>query len=245
MIKLNHRHSVPDNIDKVLWRYIKIQKLELILKKQALFFPRSDLLGDEHEGSYSRPSIEYRKIFYEGATQHFLEEGLPEDNKDWRLFTFISCWHVDENESYAMWKLYSNKNKAIAIKSTIFLLKKAILDTEHEFCFFPVNYIDYEKDYIPESNAFSPFFYKRDIYMHEREFRILTDEVEKINDYRTNKCRPKKGLYIKIDVNTLINAIVVSPYSSDQYNNDARALLEKYNLSHKLMKSKIPRTPQF
>lgn len=245
MIKLNRRYSLPDNIDRVIWRYIKIQRLDSILKKQALFFSRSDLLGDEHEGSYSRPSIEYRKIFYEGATQHYLEKGLPETNKDWGLFTFISCWHVNENESYAMWKLYSNKNKAIAIKSSIFLLRKAILDTEHEFCFFPVNYIDYEKDYISQLNTFSPFFYKRDIYSHEREFRILTDEVEKINDYRTNKCRPKKGLDIKIDFNTLINAIVVSPYGSDQSNNDVRVLLEKYNLSHKLMKSKIPRTPQF
>lgn len=136
-------------------------------------------MGDEHEGSYSRPSIEYRKIFYEGATQHYLKEGLPEMNKDWRLFTFINCWHVNENESDTMWRLYSNKNKTIAIKSSILLLKKAILDTKHEFCFFPVNYIDYEKDYISQSNAFSPFFYKRSIYSHEKEFRLLIDEVEK------------------------------------------------------------------
>lgn len=59
------------------------------------------------------------------------------------------------------------------------------------------------------------------------------------------KLRPKRGLDIKIDVNTLINTIVISPYCNDQFNNEVRELLNKYNLSHRLMRSEIPRIPQF
>ena len=36
--------------------------------------------------------------------------------------TFVSCWHINGNESDAMWKIYSNK-KGIAIKTTIDKLK--------------------------------------------------------------------------------------------------------------------------
>lgn len=245
MIKQHKDFTIPDNIDRVIWRYLSIKKLKSLLELNSLYFARADLLGDEHEGSYSSPTIKRRETFYEGATDHFIQKGLPEMNKNWRLCTYINCWHVNTDESIAMWKLYSKGTKSLVIKSTISSLKKSIQDSEREFLLKPISYVDYEQDYISEANAFSPFFFKQKAYEHEREFRIITDELDKIGQIATGKIQPKKGLFIKIQPNILIDKLIVSPFSNSAYVEEVTALLKKYNLLNKLTNSTLSRSPTF
>lgn len=236
---------IPDNIDAPIWRYLSLEKLKFLLENNALYFTRADLLGDSHEGSYSEPTIKRRPIFYEGAKEHFIKKGLPDIHKMWRLCTYINCWHVNKGESIAMWKLYSKENKNIAIYSSISLLKKSVLDAQKEFCLGFVNYIDYENDYMTEANAFASFFFKRKIYEHEKEFRILTDELEKFNKVSEGEIEPLKGLLIPIDIKLLINKIVISPFSDVDFEHEVTTLLKKYNLLNKLINSLISREPKF
>jgi hypothetical protein len=57
----------------------------------------------------------------------------------------VSCWHMNDYESKAMWKLYANKG--IAIESTIGQFKSSFLreSGENKIYVFPVRYEDFEK----------------------------------------------------------------------------------------------------
>ena len=54
----------PKNENAKIWRYMDFTKLVSLLEKRALFFCRSDKLGDPFEGSYSQANIKLRPTVY-------------------------------------------------------------------------------------------------------------------------------------------------------------------------------------
>ena len=46
--------------------------------------------------------------------------------KDLRRFTLVNCWHENQDESDAMWKLYSGVEDGIAIKTDFQSLSKSL-----------------------------------------------------------------------------------------------------------------------
>ena len=62
--------------EAILWRYIDMTKFLSLLHSKALFFVRSDKLGDPFEGSFSRVNIDLRPHLYgfdvnPNAEKHF------------------------------------------------------------------------------------------------------------------------------------------------------------------------------
>ena len=111
--EINHPvFEAPLDINVKIWRYIDFTKFVSLLDTKALFFTRADMLGDPYEGSTSYfnkanwPIIYKDKILIESlhsATSH---------NAWKRQWTFVNCWHMNEIESAAMWKLYAQTNEA-------------------------------------------------------------------------------------------------------------------------------------
>src|SRR3989344_7084479 len=130
MIKQHLRYNIPDDINAKLWRYLELSKLEILLKSKTLYFCRSDLFEDQHEGTYTKNALEYRKYFYAEASDNWLNNTMPHINLNWKKCTFISCWHVNNNEDVNMWRAYSKEGKLIVIESTILKLKNSISDIE-------------------------------------------------------------------------------------------------------------------
>lgn len=46
----------PDNSDIPIWRYVDFAKYVSFVDSKSLFFPRSDMLDDPYEGTYSQPT---------------------------------------------------------------------------------------------------------------------------------------------------------------------------------------------
>jgi len=238
-------YYIPPFIDAPLRRYMSLDKLDSVLSTNSLYFCRAGLLGDTYEGSTTMPSIKYRPKFYEGATQHYVEEGIPEIQKAWRQCTYVSCWHNNLNESALMWRTYGENNKAISVQTTLKKLQDSILDFDREYIFVPINYIDYEKDYISVGNAFEPFRHKQKAYDSEREFRVIIDNLEIINEMFQKKVIPPEGFFINVNVKTLIESIIISPYSSSSFKNEVIRLLTDYNLNDRLSQSRKSTEPNF
>jgi hypothetical protein len=57
----------------------------------------------------------------------------------------ITCWHKNEFESEAMWKLYAASGDGIAIESTESQLHEAISERE-SLVIGEVRYVDFEND---------------------------------------------------------------------------------------------------
>jgi len=124
----------------------------------------------------------------------------------------ISCWHQNEHESEAMWKLYSASGQGIAIESTDVKLKKAITDTKG-LIIDKVRYMDFDNDPIEKGHRHYRLFLKRKSFDHERELRatVLLPEVG-------------KGVYVPCDLDILISSIHLSPFVPEYFKIVVQAL---------------------
>jgi hypothetical protein len=123
------------------------------------FFPRAPLLGDPFEGSSTKPMVAARRYIMENRASDPALAGfknLPDSFfSTWgdafkRMVQknyLVSCWHMNEHESAAMWSLYLRSNEGVCIQSTYRRLRSGLPK-----CVFigEVNYIDYQtRDSLP------------------------------------------------------------------------------------------------
>jgi hypothetical protein len=166
----------PPDRTATIWRYMDLAKFASLLENRALFFCRSDLFDDRFEGSYPKG------VAVEAALPQMIADmagdptlpkriGKVKEMSSWRKqfreSVLVSCWHINEHESAAMWKLYLQSNKGISIKSSVRRLIDSIQCAEEVYV-GAVQYRDYEVAGFPSMNVFHPFISKRKSFGHER-----------------------------------------------------------------------------
>lgn len=147
------------------------------LESRALYFCRSDLLGDPFEGSYSRANITGRQRLqvHGEKVAAFIGNTVSRMTIGFRRVTYVNCWHMNELESAAMWGIYAPRHGAIALESSYSRLFAQLPDHAHVGV---VSYRDYERDLIPEGNLFYPLLHKRKSFEHEQEVRAMFHEMK-------------------------------------------------------------------
>ena len=167
--------------DTVLWRYMDLSKLLDILVNKTLVFPRFDKFEDPYEG-FANNYLELTKQAYMNnpfmvnAYDGYCETGLTRNLiKIVNLNSYVGCWHMNDYESAAMWKLYCNSYDSIAIKTTVGKLNYSLLDHINDLS---VGGVTYDSSYkhlkkLELINIADPLFTKREAFEHEREFRIV------------------------------------------------------------------------
>ncbi len=202
----------PDKEDSRIWRYIDFAKFISLISSRNLFLCRADLFKDPFEGSYSKANVALRPQVYKDITPENLEKMMVQISgfAKWvREWTYINCWHANEFESAAMWDLYAITNEAVAIEATYQKLRNVL--PERAFLGL-VNYIDYETEWLPEGNSFYPFMHKRKSFEHEKEVRVIIQELPSYgNGIEVGKRNNQLGIKIPIAMNELITTIHVSP----------------------------------
>jgi len=235
----------PQDPSVKIWRYMDFTKFVSMLESSSLYFSRADRLGDPFEGSYSKGNIALRPVVYKdvnGADK--MLEYIPEFSKWIRQWTFVNCWHMNVYESAAMWKLYAKSNEAIAVQSTYATLVACLPSNVFVGC---VQYIDYDRDWLPEGNAFYPFLHKRKSFEHEREARAIIQqelpiENGKIAIGRTNQAF---GQHIKIDLAELVKSVYVAPMAPSWLRDLIEAVCRKYGQGWNVTKSSIDVEPVY
>ena len=252
--------KVPDNLEILIWRYMDFTKFVSMMDLNSLYFSRSDLLGDTFEGSFPRPNVLLRPIIYKDIIDKYADNKLhvtfPGVNKilsfiesqsymhEWlRKWTYVSCWHINEHESAALWKLYSSSHEAIAIQSRYNLLRNYL---PSNVFIGEVKYIDYNNAVIPENNTMWPFIHKRTSFAHERELRALIQELPvENNSIPVGKINDAKGVNISVNLSSLIENVYVSPSSPDWFVNVVNSVMRKYGLEKELKTSTLDVDPLF
>ncbi len=166
----------PKSPTAKIWRYMDFAKYVWFLETKLLYFVRVDRLDDQFEGTYGRANRRMRPEVYKGL----YEDGPNEFNRQvrhrdeifrWlRQWTFINCWHQNDYESAAMWRLYAETNQAIAILSTYEKLRAQL---PKEVSIGMIEYKDYDAEWLPEGHTLWPFVHKRKSFEHERELRAI------------------------------------------------------------------------
>src|SRR5262249_14030892 len=198
-----------------LLRYLDFEKFVWLLDHQALYFARADRLGDRFEGSMSRANLAAREqshpktLWGLGPDQ---VQQLEATRRALLLQTFVNCWTRSSYESVAMWRLYVGQGNGVAIQSTFTRLRDAVGDEPRPVFIGKVEYLDYDRDVIPERNTFYPFMRKRRSFEYEREVRALaTWPVVEDGRPRTpgeieviDLAAAPEGLEVRVDISRLI-----------------------------------------
>jgi hypothetical protein len=107
----------------------------------------ADMLGDRFEGSVGEASHAYRRSAFVGIE---MSEVLERKNRLAPRTNFISCWHMSEHESEAMWKLYLRGFEGVAVRSTYARLSSSLAESKPLMYIGVVDYVDYDRFVIPE-----------------------------------------------------------------------------------------------
>jgi hypothetical protein len=231
--------EAPDDPNIKVWRYMDFTKYVSLLEAQSLYFSRSDLLNDPYEGATSHANAvldpySWSKLF-------------PEFSKynEWvRQWTFINCWHMNNNESAAMWKLYAKTSEAIPIQSTYARLCECLPEQVYVG---KVHYINYETDYMPETNAFYSFVHKRKSFEHEQELRAVIQELPRSDSglLDNGKLNQESGRLINIDLRNLVENIFVAPTAPAWFAKLVETVTRKYDLENAVTTSSLDKKPVF
>ena len=158
-------------------------------------------------------------------------KGMSDTKRDWPRYVAINCWHINENESSAMWSLYLKSNEGISIQSTYNKFRESFSKTEDNIYMGKVNYIDYEHQVIENANLYSPFLYKRKSFEHERELRAIVIKTPRMGpkglDFTIDTINT--GILIPIQLSLLIERVYVSPDAPNWFTQLVQSIISKYN----------------
>jgi hypothetical protein len=236
--------EVPMNRETTIWRYMDFTKFVSMVSKNALYFCRSDRLGDPFEGSIPKMNASARmQQLAEGKSPEEAAEIMSNILRWSRQWTFVNRWHMNEVESAAMWKLYSKSEEAVAIKSTLGRLD----DCAGGKCQIGmVKYVDYEKESIPEGSMFYPYVHKRRSFEHEKELRAFIQEFPKKDgalDFEAEQ--NQDGRWFEVNLGHLITTVLVSPTAPAWFKSLVQDVCVKYNFRKEVKQSSISGVPLF
>ncbi|WP_072681221.1 DUF2971 domain-containing protein [Arcobacter sp. LA11] len=223
---------LPKDENARLWRYMDFTKFISMISSKNLFLARADTFEDIFEGSFPEKNLEIR----ERTDKKLFEYGLPADSftdtyKELRKWTYINCWHSNQHESAAMWELYTKTNESIAIETSFKKLKEAL---PNNVTITYVKYIDYNKDVISENFMYTPYIYKRKSFEHEKEVRVITQDINEMLNLKENE---KKGINISIqNINDLIDFIHICPKAPEWFIEIVKEISSTYGIDVKKVK---------
>jgi hypothetical protein len=239
----------PKDENQKIWRYLDFTKFVDLLNSESLYFSRSDKFEDLFEGSFTQKTISIRERQYQAMIdkKELLPKYTPDyvsaESKKHREEFAINCWHMNDHESAAMWKIYLKSNEGIAIQSTFKKLKNSLHKSDYEMFTGVVNYIDYEKDFIDYGNVLSAYLYKRKSFTHENELRFIIWKPFLKN--KRNKDFADYGMKIKIDLKDVVENIYVSPDSPKWLTELIKDTCMKFDFKFNVINSRLNDKPLF
>ena len=226
------------NPEQKVWRYMDFAKFIDLLDSEELYFTRPDRFEDKFEGSLSHEAWEMLRLNQGEAEVTNRVNALK--NSAYKHLR-ISCWHMNDSESIAMWKLYLTANDGVAIQTTFKKLESVLQMLPYEFMLYPVSYVNYDVNFQNADNMLKPFYFKRNGFVHESELRAITfintTKVEKIID---------DGLKIKVPLTELIENVYVSPHAPFWLLDlITRISNERFGIELNILKSRLSELPPY
>ena len=235
--------------DRKTWRYTSLRHFEDLIRTRELHFTRIDHFRDQLEGAKSDVTF-YKAMRRSMATymsqpSHLFDTSVESafvgalgveaaDHRFVREGLFACCWHMNEDETPAMWQEYGADG--VAIQSTIgrlFLATRKPVDGKNVYL-IPITYIDRKLTDTEEEVA---FLYKDRAYEYEKEVRLFV-----LNPAQREKMQLPDGFptYLRVpcDRKILVEAVHLPPQSRDF--DRVRFLLDEFGLAHVLIVTRSP-----
>ena len=234
--------SLPSDLQLRTWRFMDFTKFVALLEESALYFSRLTELSDPLEGFLSKPVVHQMSTPPAGISgeelRHF--EDVRRHNLGFmrwsRELLFVSCWHLNEHESAAMWRLYLKSNEGVAVQSTVARLIQSFAATPRSVFMGEMKYIDYDTDSMPTGNGFFLALHKRKSFEHERELRAIVTP---------NELEDRTGIIVPVDLRTLMERVFVAPDSPAWVRDLVRKVLARFGLDAPVVHSALDEQPLY
>lgn len=216
--------NMPDPNTRI-WRYMKFRDLEDLLYKERLYFSRADKVSDSNEGQLPRSIKETLEVLLPHIHRNncpnsleYLMEREEKGLRQYKLAIFLSCWHLDDNETEDRWE--QHRDREIAIQSTYLKFELASYEKRMKrYEVSCVHYIDHENDFVSQQHPFTIYVQKAKQFEFEKELRAITySPAMSMNE----------GVYIPVSIENLLEQIVISPRASEQVRIQALDLISRY-----------------
>jgi hypothetical protein len=206
---------------KVIWRYMGIDKFLDLIINSRLFFTEVGRLPDQYEGTVPAANTDRWKaeLARQGVTGEQYSQALREDRKrteELRRTALVSCWSMGTGESYALWRVYLGGARAgVAVRTSVYRVKRAIeipANTYPPYVYLgSVSYTGYIDDVL--MHPFRIITTKIPAYRYEHELRLFFKEDPEAGEDQEFVGRAPGGLFLPVDLGTLIDKIYVSPFA--------------------------------
>lgn len=250
----NALFTPPADRNVLLWRYMDFTQFVSLLNSGSLYLTRCDQFDDHFEGAAAqqstllRPGEQPKELVDKAAVT---PDQLPTVlaalwRKYQRQYVFINCWHINNQESAAFWRLYGKQNHAIAIQTTYTKLRAALPD-----CFYigQVNYLDHQTYMTDEREGFFSVMCKRKSFEHERELRVCyVDSYEFQQDSKDPKVfflEANTRLFetVPVDLQTLIDTVRIAPDAPAWFVELTKDTLIRFGYNLPVCQSKFNESP--
>lgn len=253
----------PD--DTVIYKYINFYKFVSLINKSQIFFCRADKFPDPMEGCYPRELYKwslddwkniYRPTFNKDELEKVGEDSLEKIAKShWQLlrdFAYkirgkhaICSFCSNEHEYEALWKLYSDIQTGICIRSTIGSLKKAIQQAEPNIYIGKVKYYSANpKTFLDEpllDNLLRPYVLKQKEYEIEKEVRAIVCDKSLYSG--SHDISAETGVFVNISLSDFIEEIILSPGSNKEFKEEISSMIKNRGLFAPITKSNLYELP--
>lgn len=225
----------PTNSLQQLWRYFRYDRLIELLSTEDLFFAHLSKLSDGLEGSLTERTRErlFRWSYGRYGGNVAAARAEVDQYEKHRDAFFVNCWHMNDAESYLMWKVYGNQG--FAIQTTFERVQIAFDRFEGEINGGVVEYLDFERDGMPIGNVFTAVAKKDLPYRDEREFRLYFWQPGLAN--QRIEAGPD-GVPVRVDLEKLIERVVISPRLKN-IPSEFYELLERKNIKCRITSSVV------
>lgn len=238
-----------------LWRYMDFIKFASLVEMKCLWFSRLGALQDQYEGIIPKPS--YREMkqrdadvanWKEDFTWKAAASVMTEDNEiSGRSILVVNCWNMNRTEDLRMWEKYTKDEFGVLVKTTFGRLRRAIPANPEFTIIGKVEYVDLAAHKMEMSRAHSASeraLLKGLEYSHENEVRVSTLNIvapyclnpdgtpmtarQREGPGQFDENRP--GLYIKVDLKTLVRLVIVSPKSPKWFMSLVKQMVKNHGL---------------
>jgi hypothetical protein len=208
-------------------------------------------MGDPFEGHYTATNAKDEDAFVSAqmSAPDFGKMTEAQHRENFRLILqgsmaqkkllFVNCWHMNEGESLAMWKLYAAHNDSICIQSTCAKLVRLL---PKDAFVGMVRYIDYNSHHIDWGMVLEYIVHKRLSFAHERELRAVIWTPSASGTY---EAIGDSGLVVPVKMNELIDAIFVNPEADQILIDVLNGLKTSFSLKAPITKSDVNAGPTY
>jgi len=235
-------NDVFDN-EMCIWKYMRLTRFMDMLENQQIYFAAATEFTDPFEGAVAvQPHdwpVDDRYVEPEMFERAF--EAL-------RRLTKISCWHIEDYESTAMWDLYSGFGKGVAISSNPLRVSEGLenfrLKPEfgvEDLWGGQVQYHDLMIERL-QVRMLERFYRKHRAFSWEKEFRFAI-AVRRAEEFGVEV--PNKGILVGLDPKAVIEKIHIGPLLSDIERSDIVRICAEHGLEDRVHVTSMLGRPRY